>query len=81
MQGRAGYTDGMDEAGGGMRQGQHEVAVLGLLSQPPLLAHFLLLGLRLQAPVRLVGASWAGHWAMTLLGSVAVQSWEGRRGV
>lgn len=64
MQGRAGYTDGMVEAGEGVRQGQHEVTVLGPLSPPPLLAHFFLLGLGLQAPMRLVGASWAPGWSL-----------------
>lgn len=69
-----------------MRQGQHEVVALGPLSKRTpsfLLAHFLLLGSGLQALVRfggllVTGRLITGLW--TFLGSVAVQSWEGRRG-
>ena len=64
MQGRAGNTEGVVEAGEEVRQGQHEVATLGPLCLPFLLAHFLLLGLGLQAQMRLVGASWAPSWSL-----------------
>lgn len=64
MQGRAGNTEGMVEAGEGVRQGQHEVVALGPLSPPFLLAHFLLLGSGLQALVWLVGTSWASGWSL-----------------
>lgn len=75
----------MVEAEEGVRQGQHggRMAALGPLSPPCLLVCFLPLRIGLQTLVRLMGASWAPGWSLGygLLGSVAVQSWEGRKGV